>query len=427
MATHRARGSNAPDDTAHAGALSEEPTVALAWRLLSSPRTTLTLCALLALVLALGAAVPQRPLPAELARRLPFAAAEAASGLGLTDVVVAWPTLLLLLLLALNAAALILTNRARSGPPRFVASATTIVAEPLDSLRTRTPLALRFQGARASGRRGLFREGALLALLGVGALLVGLAVSRSSALDARLRLAPGSGGASEASARDGDLYLAKSLGIGLACERPDPQDPQRAFGCRLTHGGAQAGQELSLAPGYTTTVDGLALSPSAEAIRPFSSSEPLDLVLTRADRVERLRLEPAQTATLSATHERLTALPDADGPLLVLARDGARPVLLAPPSTLGAAPATASDLPRIEAQTPTVLTVSASTSPEAPLVLAGVLLVVLGLLLAGLVPHLELELVPEGSGTRVLVWSANRPTHPREVLARLVASTEARP
>lgn len=428
MATHRARGSHTHSATGgpgvHDGALSEEPGVALAWRILSSPTTMLTLCALLALVLALGAALPQRPLPAELARRLPFASAEAAAGMGLTDVLVAWPTLLLLLLIALNAAGLILVGRGRGGPSRFTSHATATVGEALDSLRTRAPVPLRFQGSRAFGRRGLYREGALLALLGLGALLAGLAISRATALDARLRLAPGSGAVSDAATRDGDLYLSKSLGFGLMCERPDPQDPHRAFGCRLAAPGTTAAQELSLAPGYTTRADDISFKPLLEEVRPFSNDEALDLVLTRNGAAQRLRLEPGTTATLGATQEHLTALPDGDGPLVVLERDGARPVLLAPPTT----PTTrsASDGLGIEAQTPTVLFVSATTAPEAPLVLAGVLLVVLGLLLMGLVPHVELELAPEAGGTRVTVWSANRPARPHEVLARFIAPPEAK-
>lgn len=425
MATHRARGSHThPVSGGHDGALSEEPGVALAWRILSSPTTMLTLCALLALVLALGAALPQRPLPAELARHLPFASAEAAAGLGLTDVLVAWPTLLLLLLIGLNAAGLILAGRARGGPSRFTSQATATVAEPLDSLRTRAPVPLRFQGARASGRRGLYREGALLALLGLGALLAALAISRASALDARLRLAPGSGAVSDASTRDGDLYLARSLGIGLICERPDPQDPHRAFGCRLAAPGATTATELSLAPGYTTRADDLSFTPLSEEVRPFSAAEPLDLVLTRNGAAQRLRLEPGTTATLGATQEHLTALPDGDGPLVVLERDGTRPMLLAPPMS-PTAPTAIGDL-TLEAQTPTVLFVSATTSPEAPLLIAGVLLVALGLLLMGLVPHVEVELTPEADGTRVTVWSANRPARPHEVLARFIARPEAK-
>ncbi len=427
-----------PEATGSPSGLLPEANVALAWRLLSSPRTLLGLSFALTLVLMIGAALPQRPTAAELARRLSFASGDAATGLGLLDVLTAWPTLLLLLLLVLNAAGIFIARRlARAGAARgsIVAQASALVPEPLESVRARI-------AAVRIGGRGLAREGGALALLGVVALIIGFVVARGSALDARLELAPGTRSLSEAVVRDGDLFLPRTLPYGLMCERPDPQDARRAFDCRLAGTGATEPAQVFLAPGYGSRVGDLELSPLREVLRRFSETEPYDLVLTRnaaaaaagaAPAVERLRLEPGKTVALRASGQQLTAFAGADGPLVVVEADGARPVLLAPladadqvTAAAAASAAVLGDL-RVEALAATQLVVAATSSPEAPLVLAGTLLIALGLLLMGLVPHLELVLEGTTGGTRITVWSANRPDLPKITLLKLVAQASATP
>jgi len=233
-------------------------------------------------------------------------------------------------------------------------------------------------------------------------------------------VAPGTGAVSSAQVRDGDVYLDRALPFGLVCERPDPRDPRRAFGCRMMEQSAQASQELSLAPGYTTTLGDLSFEPIAERLRNAAEDEAADLVLTRRApeaSVERLRLEPGKTVALRAGGEEVTAFPGPDGPLLVVERDG-HATLLAPPTS---ARPEVGELPLgFEAQPATALLVQVTSAPEALLVLAGTLLFVLGLGLMALVPHLEVELTPAGQGTAVTFWSSNRPTRPREALARLL-------
>jgi|GEM_PF-2250428 len=428
----------------HAG----EPDVALAWRLLSSPRTLLVLSLLLSLLFVIAAALPQRPTAAELARRLSFASADVATGLGLLDVMTAWPTLLLLLLVVLNLAG-IFTARwiARAGPSYggIVTRASALVSDPIDVLRARV-------AATPMKGRGLLREGAALAVLGVVALLIGFVIARGTALDARLELTPGARTLSEAVVRDGELFLPRTLPYGLMCERPDPQDVRRAFDCRLAGTGGTEPAQVFLAPGYETKVGDLALSPLRETLRTFSAEESYDFILTReggADAaispVERLRLEPGKSVALRASGQQLTAYAGPDGPLVVVEAAGARPVLLAPLADADAAMPTAGGSPpaavavtsapsvlgdlHVAALTPTKLFVTVTSAPEWPLVLAGVLLIALGLLLMGLVPHVELALTTTTTGgTRVTIWSANRPSLPKRALLKVIAqSVEIRP
>lgn len=404
-----------------------EADTALAWRILSSPRTLLGLSLALTLILMLGATLPQRPLAAELARRLSFASADAATGLGLLDVLSAWPTLLLVLLIVLNAAGIFISRwLARAGAARgsIVAQASALVAEPLENVRSRV-IAARIGG------RGLAREGGALAVLGVVALVIGFVVSRSSGLDARLELAPGMRTLSEAVVRDGELFLPRTLSYGLMCERPDPQDASRSFDCRLAGVGATGPTQVYLAPGYGSRVGDLELSPLSESLRRFGDAEPYDVVLTRnastAPTFERLRLEPGKTVALRASGEKLTAYPGADGPLVVVEAEGARPVLLGPLSdadqlaSVGPANAAALGNLRFDVLAATQLTVAATSAPEAPLMIAGTVLLALGLLLMGLVPHLEVALEATRGGTRITLWSANRPRLPKLALLKLVA------
>jgi len=395
--------------------------VALAWRVLSSPRTLLALSFLLALLLLVAASLPQRPSSAELARQLSFASGDVARGLGLVDVLSAWPTLLLLLLFALNAAGIFIARwMAREANGGLVSRASLVVPQSLDEVRGKV-------AAARIGNRGLTREGGALALLGLVALFIAFVVARGSALDARLELTPGTRTLSEAVVRDGEIFLPRSLPYGLMCERPDPQDPRRAFDCRL--GGTRGTEpvQVSLAPGYSSRVGDLELSPLRESLRRFGDDEPIDAVLTRSAvangtaAVERVRLEPGKTISLRATGQRLTAYPGPDGPLLVVEADGTRPVLMGPASDADhIATATASDL-QIGVLAATQLTVAMTSSPEAPLVLGGVLLLALGLLLMALVPHLQLALEATTSGTRVSLSSANRPGLPARTLLKLAA------
>lgn len=420
---------DSPEDVA------EERTVPLAWRLLTSPRTFLVTSALIALLFGWAATLPQRPLAAELARRMPYAPAEAVTGLGLDDVLVSWPLFLLLAVLVLNAAGIALARRlgqANAGSPLFARLATTLPF-PVEAVRGELPRAL---GGAATAqlkpggivlRRGFYREGSALVVLGILALGLALVVSRGSAAEHRLTVIPATGVLSTAELRHDDVFIAQVLPWGVMCDRPDPQDPTRTVPCRLA-GPGESPAELPLTPGDTSRLGDKVFSLVREVPRVPALDEPIELVMTREGRAERVRLDPGKPVELRATGHRLTAWPGPDGPLVVLerpaAKDQSRDVVLLTPPRGAVAPngpeaAQTVDGLRFEARPATTIEVRATTSPEGPLVLAGLAMVVLGLLLMGALPHLEVVVSAVPGGSRVDLASHNRPFLPERVLAAI--------
>ncbi len=399
----------------------DEPNTSLAWRMLTSGRTFLVLTALLGAFFAFAAFVPQRPLPDELARVLPFASAEVARDLGLTDALTAWPTLLLSLLLTLNAVGLVLGARDRA--PDSQDRASRLFPESLETLRDRlAPVVRGRQEIATDGaiivRRGLFREGLGLALLGLLSLLGALGMSRSLSTEARLALAPGTPTPSEARLRDGDLMLLASLPYGLICDKPDPQDPLRRFACRMADRDTPP-TELTLQPGERTHLGDFSLTPVRERLRAPAPDSPIDLVLSRNGQLERLRIEAGKRLALP-TGEHLTAFHGPDGPIIIAESKAGTPALLVPRTTLASSPTA---LPfTLEAEHATLLEVDVTTSPERPLFFTGLGLLLVGILLLAFVPHLRLELRPVADGTLVIGSSLNRPELPGQVLASLTSS-----
>jgi hypothetical protein len=406
----------------------DEPNTSLAWRMLTSARTFLVLTALLGAFLALAAFLPQRPLPEELARALPFASAEVARDLGLTDALTAWPTLLLLMLLALNAVGLVLGARERrEHPPTTSLSSSPnrgecLLPDELGALRERLkPISRRFEllpNGTVIIRRGLFREGLGLALLGLLTLLAALVVNRTQSTEARLSLGPGTPTPSEAKLREGDLMLLASLPYGLICDKPDPQDPLRRFPCRMADRDTPP-TDLVLQPGERTHLGDFSLTPVRERLRSPTPESPVDLVLSRSGGLERLRVEPGKRLALSSG-EHLTAFHGPDGPILIAEPTEGPPTLLVPRTTL--APSKTPLAFAIEAEHPTLLEVDVTTSPERSLFFTGLGLLLLGLLLIAFVPHLRLELHPTSGGTLIIASSLNRPNLPSDTLAALTSS-----
>lgn len=418
----------------------DEPTASLAWRILTSPRTFGVLSASLALWLALASVIPQRLLMTDSATHMSFAAAEAARDVGLDDVLVSWPLQLIALLMVLNLAGLWLASRIAGGShfsSLFVAHASADVAAPPSEVQARLltaiggRVAVTGKGDTTIATRGFLREGLVVAAIGIATLFAALAVSRGSALDGRLSLIPGAATLPESSIRDGELMLLRQLPLGLFCGRPDPQDPSRTFPCRAAATGG-APLELALTPGRTTHVGAFAVRPLAESLRVPRDTDPVALVIRRGGQMERLSVELGKTVELKRGGERITPLAGPDGPLVVLQQvvDG-RPVasLLAPPDALTAASPGLQPLTdlQVEVEHPTTVSVAVTTSPEWPLVLAGLGLVVLGLLLAAALPHIRVRLSPSPSGTRVEVESANRHALVASVLSNLTQSAAAPP
>ena len=419
----------------------DEPSGALAWRILSSPRTFVALAVVAAVILCVAALLPQRPLPGELARSLPFAAAEAVRHLQLDDVLVGWPLLLVGLLMGLNGAGMLLaatlrraSNEVAPGASRqlLLVSATGRLESDLATLRPRLTSAL---GAgrvvvsenAATGRlvasRGFVREGLAVAGLGVLALIGALVVSRGPAIDGRLKVVPGSPNLPESTVRDGDLMLLRQLPFGLFCGRPDPQDPARSVPCRTATSGQAGGPvDVTLTPGGQTDVAGFAVSLVTESLRVPRETDTFEFVIRRGTVLERLRVEPNKTVELKSGGERITAMHGPDGPLVVLTqqREGkAETVLLLPSSGQGPATGASDGSLHLEVEHANSLFLKATTTPESPLTLAGLALLLLGLLLASAIPHLRLDLVAVPGGTLARASSLNRAHLPERAIAVL--------
>jgi hypothetical protein len=419
----------------------DEPSGALAWRILSSPRTFVALAVVAAVILCLAALLPQRPLPGELARSLPFGVAEAVRDLQLDDVLVGWPLLLVGLLMGLNGAGMLLAATLRRaardvtpGASRQVlmVSATGRLGADLATLRPRLTAAL--GGGRVvvsedagTGRlvasRGFVREGLAVAGLGVLALIGALVVSRGPAIDARLKVVPGSPNLPESTVRDGDLMLLRQLPFGLFCGRPDPQDPGRSVPCRTATSGQAGGPvDVILTPGGQVDVGGFSVSLVTESLRVPRETDAFEFVIRRRAALERLRVEPNKTVELKSGGERITAMHGPDGPLVVLTqqREGkAETVLLLPSSGQGPATGGSAGSLQLEVEHANTLSLKATTTPEAPLTLAGLALLLFGLILAAAVPHLRLDLVAVPGGTLARASSLNRAHQPERAIAIL--------
>lgn len=401
----------------------DEPSASLAWRILTSPRTFGVLALTMSVLLVLAAVIPQRPLVEELAHELPFAFGEAARNLGLDDVFVSWPFLLVALLMALNLTGLWLASRLgrTAVGSRLMTRASTRVDTAITELKGRLLTAMGGRVAIAEGpdasitaTRGFLRDGLVVAAIGVVTLLASLAVSRSSAIDGRLALVPGASTLPESTVRDGDLVLLRQLPLGLFCGRPDPQDTTRTFPCRAAVAGS-APIDVQLTPGHSKEVGGFTVTPLSERLRVPLDTDPYDLVIHRDGAMERIVVAPNKTVELKRGGEHITALTGPDGPLVVVQQvvDGKAQATLLMPAEV--APAGL----RFEVEHPTTLTLAATTAPEWPLVLAGLGLVVIGLILAAALPHLQVVLVATPEGTHITVSSANRTALVHHTLAAL--------
>lgn len=424
--------------------------VQLTWRILTAPRTVAVLAALVGAVLFAGAIVPQGLDRLELLGRYPVHVVVGLRAFGLDEVFTSWLFLLTVLLLALSAAGLALrvglarrgarSEDASHGPLTERVEAT--LRDPLPTLSQRLPTALggartslRHAQGRVSARRGLHPEGLALVALGVLALLAALAINRTAALDARVVLDTGHAAVEDAnlrvSIRDGDLRIDRAPPFLLFCAAPDPLDPARRQRCSYARPGAEP-VDAQLTPGRSTEVDGITFTPVAQRRLGADGRAPFSFLVRggeggparlAAEAGATVRLPAASTSPDAAApgdaSHALTAFPGPDGPLVVFAGVGERPVLLGP--RVGASPSTASATPLDLAWLPNArVTIAAATHPERYLVWAGVALVLLGLLAMALLPDLRVELrARDDDATQVTITSANRAGSAHALLARL--------
>lgn len=426
--------------------------IRIGWAVLTSPRTLLVLSAVLSALLLFGAVVEQGADREALLRAWPWSVARTLDGLGLERVLTAWPTLLVGLLLALNVAGLVLrhlalvpvarrADRVWTGPAVFRARlrldrpADRVDRAAAEVVGGRTTVD---EGVRVR-RRGLWVEGLVLLGLGMAALALSGGVAEGGGWEARLEVHPdgrseGDDDVTRRRVRRGELWLEQQLPWSLDCERADPRDRRRRRRCTLR--GPEGRAETTLAAGESVRALGVTLRPERERLRVSDEAVRLTVRRPGADGPERLRTKPDRRYELPAGASgdgegaggvTLRAFPGENGPLVVANPPEGRRRLLLP--ALEREPTELSDGTRLAGLPDWVVDVRLESRPERYLVLAGVGLVVVGLLLLALVPHLGAAVRPapddpEGAA-ELHAWSFNRPGTPGDRLARLRRHLEA--
>ena len=405
----------------------------IAWRALTAPTTGAGLALSLALVWSTVLVVPQGVADAELLARFSYAQAQAIQSLGLQNIVSSWPSLALIVLLLLHVAGLLLWSRERaSGAGALeVGGWSTSVTHELEGTPDEVSAQLArgdhgsFYGAPGvsagvSGSRfsrGLWREGLILIAIGVAVALASVPLDLLWGLDARVTLAtpPGERVAKPVSTmvRDFRGWVQGESPVQVLCEDPDPADALRRRSCEARS--AEGIFPVTLRAGATSLVAGVSLTPSTE--RPRRQSRRTSLLLEAPGEGPRvLRGEPGRTYEL-ASGSRLTTFEGPDGPLVV-----ARSSATAPPVLLG--PGGTGDTLHvghtISGVSGWLFDVAVESKPGRPLRLAGGLLLIIGLLLMALVPHVEIVLVRSAGGTSAIIRSHNRADLPGEIGASVV-------
>jgi hypothetical protein len=400
--------------------------VHLAWRALTASLTGALLAIGLAAVWASVLVIPQGASNAQILSRFPYAQAQAIRSLGLHDVATSWPSLGIMLLLLIHGVGLILSSRERRsagfevGDSAWSAQATTSISRPLPELLEELESGAHgsFYGDPQGLRlwRGFWREGLALVVLGLLVSLASIPVDRLVGLDARVTLAaaPGETVSTPVATRIRDFggWVDGETPVGLSCHRPDPADALRRRSCVLqTDEGAVS---LTLRAGATTTHGAITLRPEREV--PRRQSQRTALLLEHPGEGPRvLRGVPGRTYEL-ADGSRLTAFEGPDGPLVIAReKEGAPALLLGAGGTGHRAPAgrSISGVPAWSVE------VAVQIDPGRPLRLAGGALLIIGLLLMVLVPHVEIHLRAAEEGVVATARSHNRAGLPAAVCAAL--------
>lgn len=402
--------------------------VQIAWRALTAPSTGAGLAFSLALIWSAVLVVPQGVADAELLARFSYAEAQMIRSLGLQNIVSSWPSLALIVLLLLHVSGLLLWAREREPGARTPETGgwSTCVTYELEGSHDALSGALTggehgsFYGGSSlnSGGtgsrfwRGFWREGLILIALGVVFALASVPVDLLMGMDARMTLAtqPGERSATPISTmvRDFRGWVQGESPVQLSCQDPDPADALRRRSCEARS--VEGVFPVTLRAGATSKIAGVSLTPSSE--RPRRQSRQTSLLLEAPGEGPRvLRGEPGRTYEL-AGGGRLTTFEGPDGPLVVArASATARPVLLGPGGQgetlyLGHA---------ISGVSGWLFDVDVESKPGRPLRLAGGLLLIIGLLLMALVPHLEIVLVGSSTGARAVIRSHNRADLPHTI------------
>jgi len=423
-------------------AAKEEPSVMqVAWRALAAPLTSMMLALGLALVWSSALVVPQGASDADLLARFDYAQAQAIRSLGLHDAVTSWPALMFLLLLLLHGVALLIdqrTRRASHGEPqenRWTNRQSLTVAGDIESVteRLRDGQYGSFYFRQRSGQapviwRGLWREGVALVIAGLLVLVVSIPMARVLGIEARVTLAAPQGAPAGSPSspiatqiRDFRGWVEGETPLPISCREPDPVDPLRRRTCSVL--GDATSPEFTLTAGGVTPVGPYELRMFSE--RPRRVARQSALLLQNPQEGPRvLRGEPGRTYELK-DGTRLTAFEGSDGPMVVARSSAdARPQLFASGGR-GADSLAGRTIAGVPGWRTEVLV---DAHPSRPLELAGAALLIVGLLLMTIVPHVEIRLRPAiapHEGVVVSVHSHNRAHQASFICAALASPVEA--
>ncbi|MDP6946226.1 MAG: hypothetical protein QF464_18910, partial [Myxococcota bacterium] len=362
--------------------------------------------------------------------------------LGVHDLLVSWPLWLASLLMLLNGVGFWLrhirmspvTHRRWTGPA--VDNATLTTAQALDAVRDALDAEFGQSKRGPDGsllvRTGLWAEGLLLVVVGIVTLVAALAIERHTGLEARIEVdadqatPSAEGGQMVVRVREDGGWIERQLPFTAACSPTAHRDPARGWSCNLTRTspsapGAPPALEqarINVGPDWPDEAFGLTFHIASE--RPRFTHTPIRLV-DRAAPDERLLYEgPAKGTTTLPDGHRLTPFTGPDGPLVVVTPTEGRPYLLVPAADASLAPAkvgTAS----VAAVPGWRLTLGATSQPGRYLIWVGLALVLFGLLVVALVPHLTLRArTTDSDGVVLDAWSFNRRGRADAVLSGVV-------
>jgi hypothetical protein len=405
-----------------------QETARLFWDVLSSIRTTIVLVWILALMLGVASVIKQNATIPEIVAAYPFAAAQAMLGLEMNRFWTAWPTLLVLLLLLVNAVGLMLRHgwgvtkaeRARHswvGPGVVTRQKTFQHSKEVSLKAIGAVLKKEEKGWRQTESqlwivRGLWLEGCLLLLLGLITMVVGGVVDSYGGLDARLTVkeAVSTEAFNDLSAmkmkvkRDG-YWLDQTPPFSMQCLPPDPLDMQRQRTCAVSMG--QKTHTISLGFHEEVELLGLHFRLLSERSVPLQGSPTVLLETPEGKGLRLLRGEQGHGYRLTSGVQYTTFV-GPDGPLIVKKAPSKPARLLVPTVTPGLPANTASlkvvGVPAWEMQ------FSVQRRPSRYLFGVGFLVLLVGLLAMWIFPHLGVVLWQEGSVIVLMTYSFNR-TH----------------
>lgn len=421
--------------------------VQLGWSVLTSAWTTLIVGGLIATSLAVGAhMVPQEAGFKELLATQDYASARAFAGLGLTDAVAGWLSLLLYLTAGLNLIGLYLRYGMGAGESRrdadssggaWVTEVHATLQRPVHEVVQRLPAAFSRTRRRRNSdvvvsQRGLWDGGWVLVLAGALAFLGAVGVDRGGAFEGRVTLVPGASEVSKTEFRTDQGLWIKRPNLGLVCLPADPADPARTRQCRLPT--SRGGAEVALGAGQTVSAGDLQLRQFSETPRPALISEGVGpSLLLRAGGAskppQRLNVAAngnsyrvdAKTSAAQPTSVELTSFFSPDGPFVVASVAKGPRVLMTP--ALEAKPAAVPGTDLFLAGVPWWrVELRVGTDPGRYLRYTALALLLLGLLLMVVLPEVRIrvEPVPGGGACRVSVRSANRRGVAQSHLAQIV-------